>query len=164
MEQRKHLKRRVKLKKKMLKRRRKLQYICNKIEFADAMKFYKSIYNNVKTFTYTDETMIMSKRKKKSDIDLIKIINRYHKNQNDDVVQIFELNNKGIDLPNTDKFTKFGNDDHLIKKYFTDVKIVKKKHLVEAYKKLVKDKTPEGAKDTATHTRTPHSVTVVYKL
>ncbi|KAM1751098.1 hypothetical protein FF1_009209 [Malus domestica] len=148
MEQRKHLKRRVKLKKKKkLKRRRKLQYICNMIEFADAMKFYKSIYNNVKTSTYTDETMIMSKRKK-----------------NDDVFQIFELNNKGIDLPNTDKFTKFGNDDHLIKKYFTDVKIVKKKHLAEAYKKSVKDKTPEGAKDTATHTRTPHSVTVVYKL
>ncbi|RXH97647.1 hypothetical protein DVH24_009972 [Malus domestica] len=59
------------------------------------------------------------------------------------------LNNQGVDLPNTDKSTKFGDDDHLVTKYFKDAKIVKKKHITEAYEKLLQDRTPEGPKDTA---------------
>ncbi|KAB2608049.1 signal recognition particle subunit SRP68-like [Pyrus ussuriensis x Pyrus communis] len=103
------------------------------------------------------------KTKRKSDMDLIKIINCYnltnqkfkfgrhesHGISSDDIVQIFELNNEGIDLPNTNKSTKFGDDDHLIKKYFTYVKVVKKKHLVEAYEKALEDETPEGVQDIA---------------
>ncbi|TQE08881.1 hypothetical protein C1H46_005495 [Malus baccata] len=75
-----------------------------------------------------------------------------HGISSNDVVQIFGLNNKGIDMPNTDKSTKFGDDDHLIKKYFADVNVVKKKHLAEAYEKALLDKTPEGIQDIASLT------------
>ncbi|KAB2625943.1 signal recognition particle subunit SRP68-like [Pyrus ussuriensis x Pyrus communis] len=98
--------------------------------------------------TYMDGTLITSERKRKCNMDLIKIINCYNPtNQNNNVVQIFGLNNEGIDLPNTDKSTKFGDDDRLIKKYFTDVKVVKKKHLAKAYEKALEDETPENAQD-----------------
>lgn len=63
-------------------------------EFADVMKFYKSMLQQCQDIPdklantpfwsllkmYMDGTLVMSKRKK-SDIDLIKIINRYPKNQ-----------------------------------------------------------------------------------
>ncbi|KAM0963827.1 hypothetical protein FF1_022871 [Malus domestica] len=39
--------------------------------------------------------------------------------------------------------------DNFVKAYFAKQKIVKKKDIVEAYQKLVQDKTPEGAKATA---------------
>ncbi|CAN6688001.1 unnamed protein product [Malus baccata var. baccata] len=84
---------------------------------------------------YMDGTLITSERKRKSDLDLIKIINCYNPTtKNNDVVQIFGLNNEGINMRNIDKSTKFGDDDRLIKKYCF------------------------------THMRTPCSITAVYKL
>ncbi|CAN6579918.1 unnamed protein product [Malus baccata var. baccata] len=138
-------------KKKAKQKKEYIQYRCNMIGFADAMKVYnpmlqrrQEVYDELAKTpfwsllkTYMDGTLITSERKRKLDMDLIKIINCYnsknqkfkfgcHKSQgisSDDVVQIFGLKNEGIDLPNTDKSTKFGDDDNLIKKYFTYVKI-----------------------------------------
>ncbi|CAN6556696.1 unnamed protein product [Malus baccata var. baccata] len=165
------------LKKEAAQKKEYLQYRCNMIGFAEAMKVYnpmlqlrQDVRNELAKTpfwsilkTYMDGTLITSERKRKSDMDLIKIINCYnpatqkfkfgrhkaHGISSNDVAQIFGLNNEGIDLPNTDKSTKFGDDDRLIKKYFADVKVVKKKHLAEAYEKALEDETPEGTQDLA---------------
>ncbi|RXH96825.1 hypothetical protein DVH24_009667 [Malus domestica] len=164
-----------KLRKKKAKQKKEyMQYRCNMTGFADAMKVYnpmlqrrQDVYDELAKTpfwsllkTYMDGTLITSERKRKLDMDLIKIINCYnsknqkfkfgcHKSQgisSDDVVQIFGLKNEGIDLPNTDKLTKFGDNDNLIKILFIDVKIVKKKFLAEAYKIALEDETPEAHK------------------
>ncbi|RXH70809.1 hypothetical protein DVH24_015431 [Malus domestica] len=152
-----------KTKKKEAKQKKEyLQYRCNMTGFAKAMKVYnpmlqqrQDIYDELAKTpfwsllkTYMDGTLITSERKRKFDMDLIKIINCYnptnrkfkfrrHKSQGistDNVVQIFGLNNEGIDLPNTDKSTKFGDDVCLIKKYFTYVKICLHTNLAETIK------------------------------
>ncbi|CAN6556000.1 unnamed protein product [Malus baccata var. baccata] len=111
---------------------------------------------------YMDDEIVATDRKKKSDMDLIKIIQCYDSKQqrfkfgdhepkaitSEDVVEIFGLNNQGVELPNTDKSTK-NMKDSFVKSYFAKQKIVKKKNIVEAYQKSVQDKTPEGAKATA---------------
>ncbi|CAN6685317.1 unnamed protein product [Malus baccata var. baccata] len=61
------------------------------------------------------------------------------KGSNDNIVQIFGLDNQGVDLPNTNKSIKFGNNNHLITKYFKDAKIFKKKHITEAYENSLQD-------------------------
>ncbi|RXH75992.1 hypothetical protein DVH24_042779 [Malus domestica] len=105
-----------------------------------------------------DDEIVAMDRKKKSDIDLINIIQCYDSKQqkfkfgdhepkaitSEDVVEIFGLNNQGVELPNTDKSTK-NMKDSFVKAYFAKQKI----DIVEAYQKSVQDKTPEGAKATA---------------
>ncbi|RXH70898.1 hypothetical protein DVH24_015520 [Malus domestica] len=111
---------------------------------------------------YMDDEIVATDRKKKSGMDLIKIIQCYDSKQqkfkfgdhepkaitSEDVVEIFGLNNQGVELPNTDKSTK-NMKDSFVKAYFAKQKIGKKNDIVEAYQKLVQDKTPEGAKATA---------------
>ncbi|RXH88128.1 hypothetical protein DVH24_042199 [Malus domestica] len=158
MEQTKTLAEKSKTKGKEVKKKKEyLWNRCNMAGSVDAMEVYKPMLQHCQDVrdelaetpfcsllkTYMDKTLIMSERKKKLDKDLIKIIQCYNtKNQkfkfghheakgisSDDVVQIFGLNNEGIGLTNTNKSTKFGKDDHFITKYFTNTKIVKKKHL-----------------------------------
>ena len=56
----------------------------------------------------------------------------------DDVALIFELNNDGVELPNTDKSSKSGKEDRFIEKYFHNVERVKQKHILQAYKKITR--------------------------
>ncbi|KAM1366980.1 hypothetical protein ACFX13_000532 [Malus domestica] len=71
-------------------------------------------------------------RKKKSNMDLIKVIKCYDPKEQkfrfgdcdarkitlDDVALIFGLNNDGVELPNTDKSSKSSKEDRFIEKYF----------------------------------------------
>ncbi|RXH87138.1 hypothetical protein DVH24_028638 [Malus domestica] len=118
------------LKKEATQKKEHLQYRCNMIRLAEAMKVYnpmlqlrQDVCNDAKTpfwsllKTYMDGTLITSERKRKSDMDFIKIINCYnpttqkfkfgrhkgHGISSNDVAQIFGLNNEGINLPNTNK-------------------------------------------------------------
>ncbi|KAM2449589.1 hypothetical protein PS1_019677 [Malus domestica] len=153
-----------------------VQYRCNVFGFANAMQLYRpmlqqrqDVINHLAETPfwslikfYMDDEIVATDRKKKSDMDLIKIIQCYDSKQqrfkfgdhepkaitSEDVVQIFGLNNQGVELPNTDKSTK-NMKDSIVKTYFAKQKIVKKKDIVEAYQKSVQDKTPEGAKATA---------------
>ncbi|KAM2674017.1 hypothetical protein EV2_015251 [Malus domestica] len=153
-----------------------VQYRCNVFGFANAMQLYRpmlqqrqDVINHLAETPfwslikfYMDDEIVATDRKKKSDMDLIKIIQCYDSKQqrfkfgdhepkaitSEDVVQIFGLNNQGVELPNTDKSTK-NMKDSFVKTYFAKQKIVKKKDIVEAYQKSVQDKTPEGAKATA---------------
>ncbi|KAM1161347.1 hypothetical protein ACFX2B_000457 [Malus domestica] len=75
-------------------------------------------------------------RKKKSNMDLIKVIKCYDPKEQkfrfgdcdarkitlDDVALIFGLNNDGVELPNTDKSSKSSKEDRFIEKYFHNVK------------------------------------------
>ncbi|CAN6542256.1 unnamed protein product [Malus baccata var. baccata] len=143
-----------------------VQYRCNVFGFANAMQLYRpmlqqrqDVINHLAETPfwslikfYMDDEIVATDRKKKSDMDLIKIIQCYDSKQqrfkfgdhepkaitSEDVVEIFGLNNQGVELPNTDKSTKNMKDSFL-----------KKKDIVEAYQKSVQDKTPEGAKATA---------------
>ncbi|KAB2599219.1 signal recognition particle subunit SRP68-like [Pyrus ussuriensis x Pyrus communis] len=135
------------------------------IGFAEVMKVYKPIKDAILESTKDVHGWDFDYVRKKEEVrmDLIKIINCYnpttqkfkfrrhkaHGISSNVVVQIFGLNNEGIDLSNTDKSTKFNDDDRLIKKYFADVKVVKKKHLAEAYDKAILDETPEGTQNIA---------------
>ncbi|CAN6580614.1 unnamed protein product [Malus baccata var. baccata] len=153
-----------------------VQYRCNVFGFANAMQLYRpmlqqrqDVINHLAETPfwslikfYMDDEIVATDRKKKSDMDLIKIIQCYDSKQqrfkfgdhepkaitSEDVVQIFGLNNQGVELPNTDKSTK-NMKDSFVKTYFAKQKIVKKKDIIEAYQKSVQDKTPEGAKATA---------------
>ncbi|CAN6586092.1 unnamed protein product [Malus baccata var. baccata] len=153
-----------------------VQYRCNVFGFANAMQLYRpmlqqrqDVINHLAETPfwslikfYMDDEIVATDRKKKSDMDLIKIIQCYDSKQqrfkfgdhepnaitSEDVVEIFGLNNQGVELPNTDKSTK-NMKDNFVKSYFAKQKIVKKKDIVEAYQKSVQDKTPEGAKATA---------------
>ncbi|KAM1341434.1 hypothetical protein ACFX2F_005884 [Malus domestica] len=153
-----------------------VQYRCNVFGFANAMQLYRpmlqqrqDVINHLAETPfwslikfYMDDEIVATDRKKKSDMDLIKIIQCYDSKQqqfkfgdhepkaitSEDVVEIFGLNNQRVELPNTDKSTKNMNDS-FVKAYFAKQKIVKKKDIVEAYQKSVQDKTPEGAKATA---------------
>ncbi|KAM2668566.1 hypothetical protein EV2_020148 [Malus domestica] len=153
-----------------------VQYRCNVFGFANAMQLYRlmlqqrqDVINHLAETPfwslikfYMDDEIVATDRKKKSDMDLIKIIQCYDSKQqqfkfgdhepkaitSEDVVEIFGLNNQGVELPNTDKSTK-NMKDSFVKAYFAKQKIVKKKDIVEAYQKSVQDKTPEGAKATA---------------
>ncbi|KAM2076732.1 hypothetical protein ACFX1T_039434 [Malus domestica] len=153
-----------------------VQYRCNVFGFANAMQLYKpmlqqrqDVINHLAETPfwslikfYMNDEIVATDRKKKSDMDLIKIIQCYDSKQqqfkfgdhepkaitSEDVVEIFGLNNQGVELPNTDKSTK-NMKDSFVKAYFAKQKIVKKKDIVEAYQKSVQDKTPEGAKATA---------------
>ncbi|CAN6582753.1 unnamed protein product [Malus baccata var. baccata] len=138
-----------------------VQYRCNVFGFANAMQLYRPMLQQRQDF-YMDDEIVATDRKKKSDMDLIKIIQCYDSKQqrfkfgdhepkaitSEDIVQIFGLNNQGVELPNTDKSTK-NMKDSFVKTYFAKQKIVKKKDIVEAYQKSVQDKTPKGAKATA---------------
>ncbi|KAB2629064.1 signal recognition particle subunit SRP68-like [Pyrus ussuriensis x Pyrus communis] len=125
------------------------------VGFAEAMKVYNPmlqwrqyICNELAKTPFWS----LLKMKRKSDMNLIKIINCYnpttqkfkfgrhkaHGISSNYVVQNFGLNNEGIDMSNTDESTKFGDDDPLIKKYFADVKV-----------KTLLDETPEGTQDIA---------------
>ncbi|CAN6547406.1 unnamed protein product [Malus baccata var. baccata] len=153
-----------------------VQYRCNIFGFANAMQLYRpmlqqrqDVINHLAETPfwslikfYMDDEIVATDRKKKSDMDLIKIIQCYDSKQqrfkfgdhepkaitSEDVIEIFGLNNQGVELPNTDKSTK-NMKDSFVKSYFAKQKIVKKKDIVEAYQKSVQDKTPEGAKATA---------------
>ncbi|KAM1205026.1 hypothetical protein ACFX2G_005979 [Malus domestica] len=153
-----------------------VQYRCNVFGFANAMQLYRpmlqqrqDVINHLAETPfwslikfYMDDEIVATDRKKKSDMDLIKIIQCYDSKQqqfkfgdhkpktitSEDVVEIFGLNNQRVELPNTDKSTKNMNDS-FVKAYFAKQKILKKKDIVEAYQKSVQDKTPEGAKATA---------------
>ncbi|KAM1097205.1 hypothetical protein ACFX19_014888 [Malus domestica] len=150
-----------------------VQYRCNVFGFANAMQLYRpmlqqrqDVINHLAETPfwslikfYMDDEIVATDRKKKSDKDLIKIIQCYDSKQqqfkfedhepkaitSEDVVEIFGLNNQEVELPNTDKSTK-NMKDNFVKAYFAKQKIVKKKDIVEAYQKSVQDKTPEGAK------------------
>lgn len=79
-----------------------------------------------------DHFLVVTKRKKKSTTNLIKIINcsdpEKHKFifgdrdlrgiTHNDVALIFGLNNDGVKLPNIDKSSKYGKEDRFIEKYF----------------------------------------------
>ncbi|KAB2632044.1 signal recognition particle subunit SRP68-like [Pyrus ussuriensis x Pyrus communis] len=107
-----------------------------------------------------DGTLIMSERKRKSDMDLIKIINCYNpKNQKFEFGCHKSQGISRIDLSNINKSTKFGDDDRLIKKYFTDVKIVKKKHIAKAYEKALEKETPEDNRRMRKHDSRYHIFT-----
>ncbi|KAM1137492.1 hypothetical protein FF1_035448 [Malus domestica] len=153
-----------------------LQYRCNMMGFADAMQLYKPTIQQRQDIcdelaktpfwsllkVYMDDILITTDRKKKSGMDLIKIMQCYNSKEqkikfgdneakgitNDDVVQIFGLNNRGVELPNTDKSTKHGKEDPFVDKYFKHAKVVKRKQLIEAYEKSLLDQSPQGAKDT----------------
>ncbi|CAN6545087.1 unnamed protein product [Malus baccata var. baccata] len=153
-----------------------LQYRCNMMGFADAMQLYKPTIQQRQDIcdelaktpfwsllkVYMDDILIATDRKKKSGMDLIKIMQCYNSKEqkfkfgdneakgitNDDVVQIFGLNNRGVELPNTDKSTKHGKEDPFVDKYFKHAKVVKRKQLIEAYEKSLLDQSPQGAKDT----------------
>ncbi|KAM2054351.1 hypothetical protein ACFX1T_003887 [Malus domestica] len=114
------------LKKEATQKKEHLQYRCNMIGLAEAMKVYnpmlqlrQDVCNDAKTpfwsllKTYMDGTLITSERKRKFDMDFIKIINCYN--------------------PTTQKF-KFGrHKGHGISSN-------DKKHLAEAYEKTLKMK------------------------
>ncbi|CAN6708562.1 unnamed protein product [Malus baccata var. baccata] len=86
---------------------------------------------------YMDDEIVATDRKKKSDMDLIKIIQCYDSKQqqfkfgdhepkaitSEDVVEIFGLNNQGVELLNTDKSTK-NMKDSFVKAYFAKQKII----------------------------------------
>ncbi|CAN6558448.1 unnamed protein product [Malus baccata var. baccata] len=145
---------------------------CNVFGFANAMQLYRpmlqqcqdvinhlaetSFWSMIKF--YMDDEIVATDRKKKSDMNLIKIIQCYDSKQqqfkfgdhepktitSEDVVEIFGLNNQGVELPNTDKSTK-NMKDSFVKAYFAKQKIVKKKDIVEAYQKSVQDKLLKGS-------------------
>ncbi|KAM1818360.1 hypothetical protein ACFX11_000163 [Malus domestica] len=112
---------------------------------------------------YMDDFLVVNKRKKKSDTDLSKVIKCYDPKEQkfrfgdrdargitpDDVALIFGLNNDGVELPNTDKSSKSSKEDRFIEKYFHNVERVKKNHILQAYQKSLVDRTPKGARDTA---------------
>ena len=153
-----------------------MQYRCNVFGFAKSIQVYKPMLqqrNDVCNHLgktpfwslikfYMDDEIIATERKKKSDMDLIKIIQCYDSKQqkfkfgdheprgisSEDVAQIFGLNNQGVELPNTDKSTK-NMKDSFVKTYFANQKIVKKKDIFEAYQKSIQDEPPAGAKATA---------------
>ncbi|RXH75175.1 hypothetical protein DVH24_029896 [Malus domestica] len=132
-----------------------VQYRCNVFEFANSMQLYKpmlqqrhDVCNHLAKTPfwslikfYMDDEIVAMERKKKSDMDLIKIIQCYDSKQqkfkfgdyepkaitSEDVVEIFGLNNQGVELPNTDKFTK-NMKDNFVETYFVNKKIVKKGH------------------------------------
>ena len=95
-----------------------------------------------------DHFLVVTKRKKKSDTDLIKFIKCYDPREKkfrfgdrdargitpDDVAVIFGMNNDGVELPNTDKSSKSGKEDRFMEKYFHNVERVKQKHILQAYK------------------------------
>ncbi|CAN6700366.1 unnamed protein product [Malus baccata var. baccata] len=140
-----------------------VQYRCNVSGFANAMQLYKpmlqqrqDVINDLAETPfwslikfYMDDEIVATDRKKKSDMNLIKIIQCYDSKQ-----QQFKFGDHEpkaitrVELPNTDKSIK-NMKDSFVKSYFAKQKIVKKKDIVEAYQKLVQDKTPEGAKATA---------------
>ncbi|KAB2627021.1 hypothetical protein D8674_020639 [Pyrus ussuriensis x Pyrus communis] len=118
-----------------------LQYRCNMTGFSDSMEIDKPMLEDhidslIKL--YIDHFLVVTKRKKKFGIDLIKIINCYDPKEQkfrfgdldargitpNDVALIFGLNNDGGKLPNVDKSSKY------------------------AYKKSLIDQTPKGARDT----------------
>ncbi|KAB2623907.1 DNA ligase 1-like [Pyrus ussuriensis x Pyrus communis] len=134
-----------------------VQYRCNVFGFANSMQLYKpmlqqrhDVCNHLGKTPfwslikfYMDDEIVATEKKKKSDVDLIKII-QYHEPRgitSEDVAQIFGLNNQGVELPITDKSTK-NMKDNFVKTYFANQKIVK----IEAYQKSIQDETPEGAK------------------
>ncbi|CAN6567532.1 unnamed protein product [Malus baccata var. baccata] len=153
-----------------------VQYRCNVFGFANAMQLYRpmlqqrqDVINHLAETPfwslikfYMDDEIVATDRKKKSDMDLIKIIQCYDSKQqqfkfgdhepkaitSEDVVEIFGLNNQGVELPNTDKSTK-NMKDGFVKAYFAKQKIVKKRTLLKHTKNQSKTKTPEGAKATA---------------
>ncbi|CAN6711774.1 unnamed protein product [Malus baccata var. baccata] len=153
-----------------------VQYRCNVFGFANAMQLYRpmlqqrqDVINHLAETPfwslikfYMDDEIVATDRKKKSDMDLIKIIQCYDSKQqqfkfgdhepkaitSEDVVEIFGLNNQGVELPNTDKSTK-NMKDSFVKAYFAKQKIVKKRTLLKHTKNQSKTKTPEGAKATA---------------
>ncbi|CAN6543455.1 unnamed protein product [Malus baccata var. baccata] len=97
---------------------------------------------------YIDDEIVATERKKKSDMDMIKIIQCYDSKQqkfkfgdhepkaitSEDVVEIFGLNNQWVELPNIDKSTKNMKDNF---------------DILEAYQKSIQYETPEGVKATA---------------
>ncbi|CAN6711771.1 unnamed protein product [Malus baccata var. baccata] len=158
-------------------RRTYLQYRCNMTGFSDSMEAYKPMLEERKDICeqlektsfwsliklYMDDFLVVTKRKKKSDTDLSKVIKCYDPKEqkfrfgdrdargitSDDVALIFGLNNDGVELPNTDKSSKSGKEDRFIEKYFHNVERVKKNHILQAYQKSLVDRTLEGARDTA---------------
>ncbi|KAM2097606.1 hypothetical protein ACFX1R_021132 [Malus domestica] len=116
-----------------------LQYRRNMTGFSDSMETYKPMLEECKDVCeqlektpfwsliklYIDDFLVVTKRKKKSDMDLIKVIKCYDPKEQkfrfgdrdargitpDDVALIFGLNNDGVELPNTDKSSKFGARD-----------------------------------------------------
>ncbi|TQE07451.1 hypothetical protein C1H46_006928 [Malus baccata] len=156
-------------------RRTYLQYQCNMTGFSDSMEAYKPMLEERKDICeqlektsfwsliklYMDDFLVVTKRKKKSDTNLSKVIKCYDPKEQkfrfgdrdargitpDDVALIFGLNNDGVELPNTDKSSKSGMEDRFIEKYFHNVERVKKNHILQAYQKSL-DRTPEGARDT----------------
>ncbi|KAM0993500.1 hypothetical protein ACFX2A_009279 [Malus domestica] len=127
-----------------------VQYRCNVFGFANAMQLYRpmlqqrqDVINHLAETPfwslikfYMDDEIVATDRKKKSDMDLIKIIQCYDSKQqqfkfgdhepkaitSEDVVEIFGLNNQGVELPNTDKSTK-NMKDNFVKAYFAKQKI-----------------------------------------
>ncbi|RXI07922.1 hypothetical protein DVH24_014488 [Malus domestica] len=121
-----------------------LQYRCNMTRFSDSMETYKPMLEERKDRLiklYLDHFLVVTKRKKKSNMDLIKkksnmdlikVIKCYDPKEQkfrfgdcdarkitlDDVALIFGLNNDGVELPNTDKSSKSSKEDRFIEKYF----------------------------------------------
>ena len=134
-----------------------VQYRCNVFGFANAMQLYKPMLQQRQDVCnhlvdtpfwslikfYMDDQIVATERKKKSDMDLIKIMQCYDSNQqkfkfgdhdpkaitSEDVVEIFGLNNQG----DTDKSTK-NMKDKFVKTYFAKQKIVKKRTLLKHIK------------------------------
>ncbi|KAM0990673.1 hypothetical protein ACFX2C_009157 [Malus domestica] len=125
-----------------------VQYRCNVFGFANAMQLYRpmlqqrqDVINHLAETPfwslikfYMDDEIVATDRKKKSDMDLIKIIQCYDSKQ-----QQF----------------KFGDHEpkaitrQLCQSILCKAKNSEKKDIVEAYQKSVQDKTPEAAKATA---------------
>ncbi|KAM1702378.1 hypothetical protein COP2_028194 [Malus domestica] len=150
-----------------------VQYRCNVFGFANAMQLYRpmlqqrqDVINHLAETPfwslikfYMDDEIVATDRKKKSDMDLIKIIQCYDSKQqqfkfgdhepkaitSEDVVEIFGLNNQGVELPNTDKSTK-NMKDSFVKAYFAKQKIVKKRTLLKHTKNQSKTKLLKGQK------------------
>ncbi|KAM1052826.1 hypothetical protein ACFX2J_000401 [Malus domestica] len=150
-----------------------VQYRCNVFGFANSMQLYKPLLQQCRDVCnhlgktpflslikfYMDDETVATERKKKSDMDLIKIIQCYHSKQqkfklgdhepkgitSEDVAQIFGLNNQGVELPNTEKYTK-NMKDNFVKTYFANQKIVKKRTFLNRTKNQSKTKLLKGQK------------------
>ncbi|RXH87729.1 hypothetical protein DVH24_034629, partial [Malus domestica] len=122
-----------------------VQYRCNVFGFANSMQLYKpmlqqrhDVCNHLAKTPfwslikfYMDDEIVATERKKKSDMDLIKIIQCYDSKQQ--------------------KF-KFGDHEpkaitrQLCQNIFHEQKNTEKKDILEAYQKSIQDETPKGAK------------------